>query len=235
MTLNGATQDVTPEDADSALALVVANTRMAERPGVKRPHSLTQIAAAIRAAENGYGSLKEVANRVGITVEMLRRFLSVERLHPKVRALAANRRVDSLNSVHYMAVLPKADQPAVADAVITGKWSGTDVRALAPLRNRNPKASIVKLMARLARSRNQTVYAIVFPLARTRDIPYVRNAFQRASSGGLLSVSSTGGPHYKAVLTRQGLSRLRAAARQEGKSLRQYVKGLLAEMHHVAT
>jgi hypothetical protein len=215
--------------ADNALAVVVANTRMAERRGVRRPHSLTEIAEAIRAAEEGFGSLKEVAQRVGITVGMLRRFLSVEGLHPKVVPLVAARRIDSLNLVHYTATLPRADQPAVAEAILNGKLSGTDVRALAPLRNRLPEAGVTKLIARITSSRDRTVYAIAFTLMRANSLPRIRSAFTGASRGGLIAIRSEGSRRYKAVLTRRGLQQLRAAAREADLTLRGYVKRILTD------
>jgi hypothetical protein len=217
-------------DADSALALVVANTRMAERPGVRRPHSLLEIAAAIRAAEKGYGSLKDVAIRVGITVEMLRRFLSVEVLHPGILPLVAARRIDSLNMVHYMASLPRADQPAVAQAITDGKLTGTDVRSLAPLRKRSPRADIETLLNRITSSRDRTVYAIVLTPIRVRSLPSLRDALTRASDGGLVAIRRHDSRRFRAILTRMGLRRLRDAARARNTSLREYVVGILDEV-----
>lgn len=230
--MNKAAPQVPPADADDALALILANTRMAERPGAKRPHALTDVATAIRVAEKGFGSLKEVAGRVGISTEMLSRFLSVERLHPKVLAAVASRRIDSLNPVLYMAALPKADQPVVADAVIAGQLSGTDVRALAPLRKRLPSSDIMALIRRVASSRDQTAYVIEFPLTRPSDLPAVRRAFRRASDGGLVGVRSAGDHRGKAVLTRHGLQVLRAAARKERVPFRDFVRGILPGAHH---
>jgi hypothetical protein len=214
-------------DADRALSLVIANTRMAERRGARRPHSLTRVAEAIHTAERGYGSQKEIARRVGISTEMLRRFLSVDDLHPKVKPLVSARRIDSLNMVHYMASMTKADQPAVAEAITNGQLSGTDVRALAPLRKRFPDADIGGLIDRVTSSRDRTVYAIVFTLENDDRLRRVTDALRRVSGGGLVAVRRNGNHHYKAVLSRQGLQDLRSAAQKSKLSLRDYMKRLL--------
>jgi hypothetical protein len=223
---------VTAEDADRALTLVLANTKIAERPGVRRPHSLPEIAVAIRTAEAFYGRLKEVANRVGISSEMLRRFLSVERLHAKVLPLVEARRIDSLNAVHYMAALPAADQPTVAGALVTGKMSGTDVRALVPLRRRLPRGDIRKLISRITSSHDRTVYAIAFTLESTAQLRHVADALRRVSVEGLVTVRKNGNRHYKAVFSRQGLKDLRSAAQKSKLSLRDYMKRLLTAATH---
>jgi len=215
------------EDTGQALALVIANTRMAERPGARRPHSLTRIAEAIHVAEASYGSMKEVAGRVGISAEMLRRFLSVERLNPEVKPLVAARQIDSLNMVLYMASMPKPEQPVVAAAIINGRLSGTDVRALAPLRKRFPNSDIRKLIDRVTSSRDRTVYAVVFPLPRGQDLRPTADAMKHASGGGLLTTRSLGGRRYKAVFTRQWLKNLRAAARKLRLPFRDYMRRLL--------
>ena len=222
--MQSAARKQSSDEADRALALVVANTRMAERPGAKRPHSLTRIAEAIKSAVAGYGTEREVAGRVGISTEMLRRFLSVENLHSEVKPLVTARQIDSLNMVLYMASMPKPDQPAVAEAIIGGRLSGTEVRALAPLRNRFPKADIRKLIDRVANSRDRTVYAVVFPLTNSRQLRAVADGLKQASGDGLVSVRSMGGQRYKAVFTRHGLRNLRSAARKQKLSFRNYVK-----------
>jgi hypothetical protein len=219
-------------DADRALSLVLANTRMAERPGVRRPHSLPEIASAILAAKAGYGGLNEVANRVGISTEMLRRFLSVNRLHPAVLPLVRARRIDSLNAVLYMAALPADDQPVVAEELLSGKLSGTDVRALVPLRRRLRRANLRKLMDQVTNSRDRTVYAVVFTLGSDDQLRSVTDALKRVCGDGLVVVRRSDGHQYKAVLSRQGLKNLRSAAQKSRLSLREYMKRLLSAATH---
>lgn len=199
---------------------------------MRRPHSLPEIASAIRTAEAGYGKLKDVAERVGISLEMLKRFLSVERLHPKVKPLVSSRRIDSLNSVLYMAVLPTDDQPVVAEALLSGKLSGTDARAVAPLRGRSPRADIRKLIERVAGSRDRTVYAIVFTLGNDDLQRNVTNALREVCGDGLVAVRRSEGHQYKAVLSRPGLKNLRSAAQKGKLSLREYMKRLLSAATH---
>jgi hypothetical protein len=208
---------------------------MAERRGAKRPHSLTRIAEAIHTAEAGYDSMKEVASRVGISTEMLQRFLSVERLHAEVKPLVSARHIDSLNMVLYMASMPRPDQPAVAKAITAGRLSGTDVRALAPLRKRFPNADIQTLIDRVTGSRDRTVYAITFSLPSARDLRPIADVLRRASGDGLVETRLVGGHHYKAVFTHRGLKNLRTAARKRKLLFRDYMKSLLpADTHDSA-
>jgi DNA-binding phage protein len=215
--------------AIDVLALITSNTGEPKKPKGprKRPHALPVIAEAIRAAVAHYGSLAKVASRVGISTEMLGRFLSAEKLHPEVRPLVKNRRIDSLNMVHYMAALPHDDQPAVAKAILAGKLTGTDVRALAPLRRRYPGTGISRLIDRVAKSRNTRVYVIVLPRTDKSRVRHVHERLARIAGNDEVSLRSEGSDRYAAVLTRLGLENVRRAATGSGLSLREFVSQLL--------
>ena len=125
--------------------------------------------------------------------------------------------------VHYMASLPRDDQPAVAKAILAGRLTGTDVRALAPLRHRYPETGIDRLIDRVAKSRNTRVYVIVLPRTDKSRVRHIRERLARIAGNDDVSLRSESEGRYAAVLTPLGLKKVRRAAKNSGLSFREFV------------
>lgn len=80
-------------DEISALQIVFANIRRK-----KRKENLVNIAKAFEYLVKNYGSLKAVAEKVGISAEMIRQFLSVLKLPVEVQELFSKREIDSVDA-----------------------------------------------------------------------------------------------------------------------------------------
>lgn len=103
---------VIPEDDDGlreALAVLISCTR-----NKKRPLPLTEIAKWLQVAREKLGSYAAVANRIGLSPQMLRQFSYVQRLAEPVQRLFETRRLDSVDAVAHLAMLSPSDQKEVA-------------------------------------------------------------------------------------------------------------------------
>ncbi len=87
-------------DEISALQIVFGNIRRK-----RRKENLVIIAKAFECLVKHYGSQKAVAEKVGISAEMIRQFLSVLKLPTEVQKLFIKREIDSVDAAKELAVL----------------------------------------------------------------------------------------------------------------------------------
>ncbi|MDI6787930.1 MAG: hypothetical protein QME51_06125 [Planctomycetota bacterium] len=85
---------------NKALAILFANTERKNRTA-----DLVSIAKSCEYLKRRYGSIKAVADKIGLHPEMIREFLSVLSLHPKARQLVRNRIIDKLDTVYRISKL----------------------------------------------------------------------------------------------------------------------------------
>ena len=106
----------------TALAIVFGNTRRK-----KRKENLVSIAKAFEYLVKLHGSQRAAAEKVGLSAEMIRQFLTVLKLPDEVQQLFAKRQLDSVDvAKDLVALKDKSRQIAVAKK-ITGLLS-TDAR-----------------------------------------------------------------------------------------------------------
>lgn len=204
---------------ESVVARLIANTRRK-----KRPNNLVEIARDIRWLENDLGSLKAVSETIGLSLDMLHQFLSVERLCPELRKLAEERRIDLVNVVHYMRNFDSVAQQAIAGEVIAGRLSAEDIRVLAPLRGNLTNTNIHQLISRVQKSRNIKVYIAYFRVPEGfDDVGSLRKRLERIiGKTELVSLELTNGTGVL-ELTWMGQKKLRQAAKKRRLSLRKFV------------
>jgi hypothetical protein len=98
-------------DEEGALALVFANTR---RMPEKRAVDLVTIAKSIQYLVELYGSRKAVADKLCLSPEMIREFLTVLELPEPVRELVSSRHIDSLDVALEIHMLRDRDKQVAA-------------------------------------------------------------------------------------------------------------------------
>jgi len=97
----------------TAWAVAFENTRTK-----KRPKDLVTVAGAIKYL-TGLSDSKSVARKLNLHVEMIRQFLTVLELPRRVKALFANRRIDSVDIAKELAALgDKQKQETTANAIL---------------------------------------------------------------------------------------------------------------------
>jgi len=211
-----------------AQAILIANTRK-PRPAM-RTSNLLEVADAIVRLRDVYGDLKPVASIARVSVEMLQRFLSVRDLSGPIKKLVASREIDSLNVVYYMHKMSAADQARVARAALKGMLSGSDVRALAPVHHRDPKAGAAGLIERQIASKDRKVYVIQLPASSsTSEVHRARGHLASAAGrGGYLWTTRTP-KGVRLTFSERGIASLKEAAGKRRMTLRDYVTHLLAD------
>ena len=172
------------------------------------------------------GSLKAVSEIIRISTHMLRQFLSVERLCPEVRQLVEERKIDLINTVHYMRSFDPEGQKTIAKEVIAGHLSANDIRVLAPLRRALPGKSIDQLISHVQGSKNIRSYIAYFSVPSgfgDEDAEALRCRFGKIV--GLAEIINFGTETSVGVLelSELGQKKLKEAAKERKLSLRKLV------------
>lgn len=114
-------------DEQTALAIVFANTRRK-----RREVDLLTIGRAFDYLASLYGSITKVSDRVDLSPEMIRQFITVLRLQKEVQKLVVRRKIDRVDMVKELAAIREpAKQIAVArEAVASDTKDLRDIRRL---------------------------------------------------------------------------------------------------------
>ncbi len=200
---------------EDALAALLANTRC-----VRRKLTLLQLADSIEVAAAGLGSVEAVSDRVGLSYEMLRQFLTVKKLSPKVKALITQRRIESVDIAHRLSKLPPTDQELVADAIANGDLDSDDARAIVALRKCAPNLPIREIIGRIQQTKFVKHFLILFmwpPLSVTEAALAKRFAtvlgkdsvidIHNVRGVGVLTITESGKAKLHDVARRSALTR----------------------------
>lgn len=212
-------------DEQSVIARLLKSTRTQ-----KRPCSLIEIANDIKWLQDQMGRLENVSQTVGISTEMLKQFLSVKQLSPKVQELVKTRKIDSVTIVYYIRNFSENEQLAIANEVIAGRLSTGDVRALVPLKKSFPHLSIDELILRLQKSKNIKVYVAYFQIPSSiKKIESLEKHFAKiVGKDEIISLSMT--DHIGTLeLTSVGRKKIMEAARKRNLTLRKFVDRVVKE------
>ena len=210
------TRHIPSDDAvEDALAALLANTRR-----IRRKLTLLQLADSIEVAAAGLGSVEAVSDRVGLSYEMLRQFLTVKKLSPKVKALITHRRIESVDMAHRLTKLPRTDQELVADAIANRGLDSDDARAIVALRKCAPNLPIREIIGRIQQTKSVKHFLILFMWPR----PSVTEAalaerfatvlgkdsvigIHNVRGVGVLTISEPGKAQLQDIAKRSGLTR----------------------------
>jgi len=100
-------------DEETALAILFSNTKRK-----KRDADLLTIAKSCDYLVSLYGSQKAVADKIGLSSEMVREFLTTLRLPIEVQKLIAEKKIDRVDVVREISVLKSSSkQIAIAEAL----------------------------------------------------------------------------------------------------------------------
>jgi hypothetical protein len=214
--------DADERGAEPYIAALIANTRR-----VRRPDDIVTVAEAAAKASRALGSVAAVARRTGVSQEMLREFLAVERLVPSVRDLVRSRRIDSVDVSYRISQLASDEQVALADAFVSGELTSDDVRAVVSFRRRVPGVSIAESLARVVNSRNVRRFVAEFLLPAEGVGPEaLRERYAAALGKADLCLPEVAGRVVRLVISAEGLRRLRTLAKERGMTKRRLLKAI---------
>ena len=150
-------RDDNTDAVDDALAALIASTRR-----VNRKLNLIDVAGKLRVARVAMGSLKKIAQAIGLSTEMVRQFSRIETLSPAVKRILAAGKIRSVDVADRISRLPAHDQLPVAEAVVRGELLSKDVRAVVSLRKELPRSSIGAIIKRVGGSKNVKEFVVEF-------------------------------------------------------------------------
>ena len=208
---------------DDALAALLASTRRA-----KRSLSLVEVSEKLRTAVRLLGSLRAVAEALGLADETVRQFSRIEELSPDVRKLLASGQITSVDLADRLSRLPSADQYPIAAAVVSGNLDAPDVRALLALRKAMPKVPVQQLIRRIRRSRNIKEYVAEFLTPHpTASSTTLLKRLSRVLASREVRGLEMGDVVGRLILTANGKKALEHAAREEGVTKRVLLQRLI--------
>jgi hypothetical protein len=189
-----------------------------------------EISAWLNIAIKELGSIHEVADRIGLSVKMLRQFLYVTKLTKPVQMLFADRKIDSVDTAVHMTMLNKNDQTVVGQSVANGQLDSADVRGIVELRKKLPGESIRGLIDRIKSTRNVKEYIAEFVVrSRATDERAILRRFSKVLGKQNIISIRLEGSIGRIVLNSTGKSSLQKAAANKGVGLAVMVNSIVNE------
>jgi hypothetical protein len=210
------------DNLENALATLISSTRSRTRSS-----SLVEIARALETALQQLGSISVVADRIGLSSDMLRQFLSVGRLEPSVKAMFARRELDSVDAATHLSRLSPHDQRAVAVLLKQKEIDTSDVRGINQARRSGNSASITNLIKEVTATKTKQEYVVEFVIRGEQDPVKVEAAIGRVFPSDQIAKLELQGPLGRLVLTKEGRRTLSAAARRFGVPLKSVMTSIL--------
>ena len=209
---------------NDAVAALIASTKRKNR-------NLTplQVADKIEVAYQGIGSLKQVADAIGLSYEMLRQIYSVKKCTPDVKQLVRQGKLASFDILYRLSKLPERDQLPVAKAVVAGDLSSDDVRGIVSLRKDFPSFAPSKIIERIRASRNIKEYIAYFEMPdRKMAVGSLRRRFEDVVGKDGVRSLKVEGQLGTLRLNGAGRKRLQAAAGKANLTKRKFLDRLIA-------
>ncbi len=205
-----------------ALAILISCTH-----SKNRSKSLTEIAKWVKIASAMLGSTRKVAERIGLSPQMLRQFESVEGLTPSVQEMFAARKLDSVDAAAHLAMLAGKDQFYVAKLLASGEIDTSDVRVVHQLRKEGSRQEISSIVKRVIESKTKQEYIAEFVIRGSRTVSDIRKAFSAFIALDQIVRIEVEGVLGRLVLTKKGRKALSAAARRLRVPLSQVIPAIL--------
>lgn len=210
------------DELKEALAVLISSTH-----SKKRPLPLTDIAKWLKVAVVKLGSYSAVADRIGLSSQMLRQFSHVPRLAKSVQKLFQTRRLDSVDAVTHLAMLPVQEQQIVAEALASGDIDTSDIRAVVQLRRGGESGPIDRLLKRVKESKTKQEYVAEFVVRDGRDYTSMMDAFKVYIPENEIIRLELKGSVGRLVVTQKGKQALAKAARTLGIPLKRVIPTIL--------
>lgn len=212
-------------EVNDALAALIVSTKRKNR----RLNPL-QVAEKIQVARDGIGSLAQVAERIGLSYEMLRQIFSVQRCSEGVKKLVREGKLDSYDILYRLSKLSALEQLVVARAVIKEELNSEDVRAIVTFKKDFPKVGIKKVVERIKSSRNIKQYVAYFRVSpRKINVEIIRSRFEKAyGKKNVISFEVSDGVG-KLLLNSEGKKLLQKLAKNDCVTKRKSIEKLVTD------
>jgi hypothetical protein len=204
---------------EKALIRLIGSTRRS-----RRSKNLIEVAKELAVAEKLLGSKKIIAEKIGISEEMLREFESVKKLSNSVKEVIINGRLTSVDVAYRLSMLPAVDQLKVAKAYIEGGLNTKDIRDIVTIFKRNPKSDIDTLIDRIKSSKDIIQYVIKFRILNKQEIRLLKEKFSKILGDENIISFEVNGKIAKLVINEKGQKILQEEANKYGITKRKLIK-----------
>ena len=207
---------------EEALAILISCTRRKTRP-----LSLPEIAKWLDIAIREMGSIRTVADRIGISAKMLAQFSHVKKLSKDVQTLFEKRKLDSVDATTQLAMLPEQEQKVVADALASRNIDTIDLRAVVELRRAGDNGAITSLLRKVSASRPKKAYVAEFVIRGNPSPEYIRKQFTRYIPSSDILSFEVKGSFGQMVLSPKGKNALTNTAKKLRTPLKRVIPAIL--------
>ena len=211
-----------PTECDKSIAALILSTKRKTRP-----LSLVQIAEELRTAINCFGDIQAVAERIGISTSMLKRFQCVDRLQRSLRLMVQTRKIDSVDAVAELASLSETDQDKLAKVLENEKFATEDIRGFVRFFHNHPELSMTEITEKVRAGITRRLYVYEFVIRGSMgEVGVVeQNVLKVLTSSELDSVELHGSTGYLKVL-KLGKERISREAKARKLSVGNFVQRL---------
>lgn len=207
---------------EEALAILISCTRRKVRP-----LSLPEIAKWLDIAVKEMGSIRAVADRIGVSAKMLNQFSHVKKLSQDVQVLFGKRELDSVDATTQLAMLSENEQKVVANALISRTIDTIDLRAVVELRRTGDSKSITALLQKVSASKSQKEYVAEFVIRGNLNPADIRKRFTRYIPASEILSFEVKGSLGQMVLSPKGKNALTNTAKKLRTPLKRVIPAIL--------
>lgn len=212
-------------EQEKRLARLLANTLTR-----KRPHSIIVVVEDIIWLKNKLSSLKAVSERIGISTEMLTRFMNVKKLCPEVQKLVKNRNIDSVEIVNPLTFFDFDSQLVIAKNVVNGHLTSSDLKVLRSYKKNLPNLGVTQLIERVLNSKDKKVYVLNFyipPIVKPKNVLL---KFQNLIGKNEIISFESKRQIGKIKVTKIGLKTIREHSKKKNLNLRKYIQKYIIDL-----
>lgn len=202
------------------ILLIIANTKKR-----KRQDDIVTIATYIEILYKNIGDLNKVARLVSLSTDMLKKFLSVNKLSVDVKKLFKTRKIDSVTIAHLLSYFSNDEQLYLIAEILKGNMNTDDMKVIVPLKNSVSDLKINELVERVISSKDKKIYLILFPLFENNNYVEIfkKNIKNLLKKEDILKLEVK----EKVIelgLSKNGIQKIRELAKKEKLTLRNYLK-----------
>jgi hypothetical protein len=210
---------------DKLIARLLANTKTR-----KRPNNIIEIAADIDKLVQILGSLNIVSETVGVSNQMLRKFLCVNSIAPEIKKMVQSRAIDKVAIIDILKRFKKEDQKIIAKEIIKGNLNVDNMKVLSALYSKSVEQDIRRLIVRVRESENKKIYVIRFKIdSKTPEFKIIKNNIEKIVGAANLISFRIDKDIGIIELNKNGRTKLSKSAKVKRQSLREFIRNLLGE------
>jgi len=207
-----------------------------------RDLDLLDVSEEIKSLYLSLKSLSKVAELTKLSPEMVREFLQVNKLDPRVKRLIKKRLINSVDIAYRLSKLKKDDQYILAKLLIKNGFTSKDIRNVVNFKLDNPKVSLMRATERVIQSKDKKLFVGYFgiekdvfdslsqlPNKKRSNENIIKSIFLEIVTEPFLVDFELNGRVVIIKVTREGLSKLRIKARLLRIPLKQIANRLVIQ------